>query len=68
MFARKFESHLETIYDAIDGHGDLREDRKLYKKLHKFYKSEGVIFTGDDQTDYNMVLSYLQEDLYTNGL
>ena len=64
----KFEPHLEFIYDAIEGLSDLRNDRKLYKKLHKFYKSEGVIFTGDDQTDYNIVLTYIQEDLYTNGL
>lgn len=65
---RKFEDHLEDIYDAIDGHIDLRSDMKLYKKLHKYYKSEGVIFTGDTNHDYNLVLTYIQEDLYSNGL
>lgn len=64
----KFEDHLEVIYDAIEGVSDLRDDRKLYKKLHKFYKSEGVIFTGDTNHDYNLVLTYIQEDLYINGL
>ena len=65
--ARKFESQLETLYGAAEGSVDLRTNQKLFKKIHKFYKSEGVVFTGDSSLDYNMIVSYLYEDLFTEN-
>ena len=60
---RKFEDHLESLWAAIDGEKDLRDNHKLYSKLYRFYKKEGVQFTGDSTIDYNMVVNYLYEDL-----
>lgn len=65
---RKFEDHLESLYGAVDGDFDLRDNYKLYNKLYRFYKKEGVQFTGDAIIDYNMVVTYLSEDLYQNEL
>ena len=61
---RKFEDHLESLYAAVDGEVDLRDDNfKLYKKIHRYYTKEGVTFTGDTTMDYNLVINYLYEDL-----
>ena len=61
---RKFKDSLETLYATADGDMDLREDNfKLYKKVYQYYKKEGAPFTGDSLTDYNMIVSYLNEDL-----
>lgn len=60
---RKFEEHLESIQGAIDGSVDLRDNYKLYNKIYRFYTKEGVTFTGDTTIDYNMVITYLSEDV-----
>ena len=61
---RKFKDSLETLYATADGDMNLREDNfKLYKKVYQYYKKEGAPFTGDSLTDYNMIVSYLNEDL-----
>ena len=60
---RKFEEHLESIQGAIDGSVDLRDNYKLYNKIYRFYTKEGVTFTGDASIDYNMVITYLSEDV-----
>ena len=60
----KFGSHLEEIQKAIDGDTDLRGNQKLYKKLYKYYKESGIIFTGDSNLDYNTVLDCLYEDTF----
>lgn len=59
----KFDSHLPTIREAINGDTDLRRNHKLYKKIYKYYKELGVIFTGDSNADYDTLLDYLYEDL-----
>ena len=59
----KFSAHLTEIWDAIEGQSDMRHsNQKLYKKIYKYYKNTGVIFTGDSDTDYNVILNYLYED------
>ena len=60
---RKFEEHLDCLYAAADGEADLRDNYKLYKKIQRFYTKDGVTFTGDTSMDYNMIVSYLNEDL-----
>ena len=45
---RKFEDHLDSLYAAVDGQMDLRDNYKLYRKLHRFYTKTGVTFTGDE--------------------
>ena len=61
---RKFEEHLPSLQAAIAGDEDLRDNHKLYNKLYRFYKKDGVVFTGDNATDYNIVINYLYDDLY----
>lgn len=60
---RKFKNYLSTLQDAASGQFDLRDNYKLYQKVHRFYTQEGVSFTGDTTTDYNLVINYLSEDL-----
>lgn len=59
----KFNTHLPAIREAIDGDTDLRRNHKLYKKLYKYYKDLGVIFSGDSQVDYDTLLDCLYEDV-----
>ena len=63
---RKFSDHKESILAAVEGEMDLRDNYKLYNKLRRFYSKEGVTFTGDTATDYNMLINYLYEDFFTN--
>lgn len=63
---RKFEEHLESLEAAAHAEIDLRDNYKLYTKLKRFYTKQGVTFTGDTETDYNMVVNYLYEDLFVN--
>ena len=59
----KFSTHIDTIREAIEGTSDLRSNQKLYKKIHKYYKDLGVIFSGDANVDYETVLDCLYEDI-----
>ena len=63
---RKFEDHLDSLQAAATADGDLRDNYKLYNKLKRFYTKQGVTFTGDTETDYNMVVNYLYEDLFVD--
>ena len=60
---RKFDTHLDSIREAVNGQADLRTNQKLYKKLYKYYKDQGVIFSGDSDYDYETILDCLYEDV-----
>ena len=60
---RKFENYLDSLNAAVSGEMDLRDNYKLYNKVHRFYTKEGIVFTGDASTDYNILINYLTEDL-----
>ena len=60
---RKFEDHLPSLEATAAGEMDLRDNYKLYNKVYRFYKKEGAPFTGDTIIDYNMIVSFLSEDL-----
>ena len=59
----KFNSHLPTLMEAVNGETDLRSNRKLYKKVYKYYKDLGVIFTGGSNVDYDVLIECLYEEL-----
>ena len=63
QFTSKFNTHLPIIREAVEGKDDLRQNRKLYKKIYKYYKDLGVIFSGDDHIDYETLLDYIYEDI-----
>ena len=60
---RKFENYLPSLTAAASGEMDLRDNYKLYNKVHRFYTKEGIRFTGDTTTDYDILMNYLTEDL-----
>ena len=60
---RKFENNLDWLAAAAAGEADLRDNHKLYTKVHRFYSKEGIVFTGDSETDYTIIVNYLSEDL-----
>lgn len=62
---RKFSDHLATLDAAVAGEADLRDNYKLYNKIYRFYSKEGVTFTGDTSVDYNMIVNYIYDDLYS---
>ena len=59
----KFSTHLDIIREAVNGDTDLRTNQKLYKKIYKYYKDLGVIFSGDSAIVYDTVLDCLYEDV-----
>ena len=61
---RKFGDHRDSLEGAVNGDLDLRDNYKLYNKLYRFYTKTGVTFTGDAVIDYNIIINYLNEDLY----
>lgn len=64
--ARKFSDYLPSLQAAASGEIDLRDNYKLYNKVYRFYTKEGITFTGDTSVDYNIVVNYITEDLYSN--
>lgn len=63
--ANKFGRYFDVLFDVVNDNRDLRKnDRHLWRKIHKYYVREGVIFTGDTQLDYNILVNYLYEDLF----
>jgi len=65
---RKFEDHIESLEASAAGEMDLRDNYKLYNKVYRFYKKQGAPFTGDSAMDYSVIVSYLNEDLYSYEL
>ena len=62
--AHKLSKYLPEIKEAMYGNTDLRKDQKIYKKVHKYYKDLGVTFSGDSESDYDLLLDCLEEDIY----
>tara|TARA_B100000965_G_scaffold67205_1_gene52721 strand:- start:13873 stop:14073 length:201 start_codon:yes stop_codon:yes gene_type:complete len=61
----KFKKDLSTLRAAANKEIflDIRYP-KLYKKVRKYYESEGLIeFTGNDFEDYEVLMDVLSEDL-----
>ena len=55
---------MDTIGPEMDGALDLRKEQTVYKKICKYYKDLGANFSGDSDSDYDLVLDCLYEDLY----
>lgn len=56
--------HEDELREAAEGNIDLRTNQKLYKKVYKHYKEQGLIMTGDSNADYTTVINRVYEDLY----
>jgi|TARA_R100000027_G_scaffold61737_1_gene53321 hypothetical protein len=63
----KFKSKdIVTLRSAADGDIYLDvKNPKLYKKVRRYYESEGVVFSGEPLDDYEMLMENLFADLET---
>ena len=63
----KFKSKdIDTLRSAADGDIYLDvKNPKLYKKVRRYYESEGVVFSGEPLDDYEILVDYLVRDLET---
>lgn len=60
----KFKKDIQVLRDAANGDFYLDiKNPKLYKKVRRYYENEGIIFSGDFEDDYEMLIDYLYEDL-----
>jgi hypothetical protein len=62
----KFKKDIQTLRLAANGEIYLDvKNPKLYKKVRRYYESEGVVFSGDPLDDYEMLMEYIYSDLET---
>ena len=62
----KFKKDISTLRAASNGEFLLDvKNPKLYKKLFRYYKNEGAVFSGDPLDDYEMIMDYVAQDLET---
>jgi hypothetical protein len=61
----KFKSKdIAILRDASNGVFFLDvKNPKLYKKVRRYYETEGVVFSGDLLDDYEMLMEYIFQDL-----
>jgi hypothetical protein len=60
----KFKKDVQTLRGAANGDFYLDvKNPKLFKKVRRYYESEGVIFSGDPLDDYDILIDYLVQDL-----
>lgn len=62
----KFKKDVQTLRAAANGdfYLDVRNP-KLYKKVRRYYETEGVVFSGDPLDDYEILMEYVLADLET---
>ena len=62
----KFKKDVQTLRGAANGEFFLDvKNPKLYKKVRRYYESEGVVFSGEPLDDYEMLMENLFADLET---
>lgn len=63
-FESTFRKSLYTLQRAVNREVDLDfEYPKIYKKVKKFYESNGVEFYDEPESDYDLILALIAEDL-----
>lgn len=67
-FVSKFRKYFDTLTKAVEGTVDLEMvNPKLYKKLYKYYQSNGVQFYDDPSDDYELLIDCISVDLELSG-
>ena len=60
----KFKKDVQTLRGAANGDFYLDvKNPKLFKKVRRYYESEGVVFSGDPLDDYEILMEYIASDL-----
>lgn len=62
----KFKKDVQTLRAAANGdfYLDVRNP-KLYKKVRRYYETEGVVFSGDPLDDYEILMEYILAEFET---
>ena len=62
----KFKKDIQTLRGAANGELFLDvKNPKLFKKVRRFYENEGIVFSGDQLDDYEILVDCLVRDLET---
>lgn len=62
----KFKKDIQTLRGAANGDFYLDvKNPKLYKKVRRYYESEGVVFSDDPLDNYDILIDYIIRDLET---
>jgi len=65
----KFKKDVNLLRAVANGEVHLGvKNPKLYKKVMRYYQSEGVVFSGEPEDDYEILIDYLYEDLESIGV
>ena len=57
---------ISILRDASNGNFFLDvKNPKLYKKVRRYYETEGVVFSGDPLDYYEILMEYIFQDLET---
>tara|TARA_B100000035_G_scaffold211843_1_gene181490 strand:+ start:3491 stop:3772 length:282 start_codon:yes stop_codon:yes gene_type:complete len=68
-FISKFKTQISLLEQAVNREVDIdHRHPKIYKKILRFYRNEGVQFYNDPEDDYELVLELISEDLYKEGI
>jgi len=60
----KFKKDINTLRQAANCELHLGiKNPKLYKKVKRYYEQNGVVFSGEYEDDYEILIDYLYEDL-----
>lgn len=60
----KFKKDINTLRKAANCELHLGiKNPKLYKKVKRYYEQNGVVFSGEPEDDYEILIDYLYEDL-----
>ena len=64
--AEKFKKDVNTLWAAANGDFYLDvKNPKLFKKVRRYYESQGVIFSDDALDNYEILIDCLIQDLET---
>ncbi len=62
----KFKKDVQTLRDAANGDIFLDvKNLKLFKKVRRYYKNQGVVFSGEPLDDYDILMEHIYSDLQT---
>jgi hypothetical protein len=60
----KFKKDINTLKQAANCELHMGiKNPKLYKKVKRYYEQNGVVFSGEPEDDYEILIDYLYEDL-----
>jgi hypothetical protein len=60
----KFKKDINTLKQAANYELHLGiKNPKLYKKVKRYYQQNGVVFSGEPEDDYEILIDCLYEDL-----